>query len=343
MKIVRNISVASSLIVTCIIPAMAAVTIHTPSNGAEVESPVAVSATAITCASETVGVMGYSIDSSPDSEFVEGATLDQSVAVPPGTHTLHIKAWGDRGAVCVTDVTVTVNPGKPSDGPSGSVPKNAVTVSHLQSMNNWYASSDKGTVGHASGSSRVVSSPAIDGHSRQFVTRFVGSGGERYSLDFGEDRKVEHFFYDAWVYLNSSVTSVANLEMDMNQVMTNGWTVIYGVQCDGYKGTWDYTVNTGTPAHWHDHWLPSKAKCDLQSWKKNAWHHVQMSYSRNEEGKVTYGSVWLDGKENKIDVTVPSAFSLGWEPRLVTNFQLDGRGKSGSDTVYLGNLTISRW
>jgi len=326
MNMTGKLSIASTLIMTCAGMAMAAVTIHSPANGAEVESPMTLSATAISCASENVAVMGYSLDSSPDSTFAEGASLDRPVDLPPGTHTLHVKAWGDRGAVCVTDVTVTVKVGRPSAESVGVIPSNAKTVSHLQAMGNWRATSDRGTRGHASGSSKVVSSPAIDGPSREFVTHYEDEGGERYSLDFGDDTEATNFFYDAWVYPTSSVSNVANLEMDMNQVMHNGWTVTYGVQCDGYKGTWDYTINTGTPDHWHDHWLPSKAKCDLQSWKKNAWHHVQISYSRNDDGKVTYNSVWLDGVENKMDVTVPSAFALGWGPDLITNFHVEGAG-----------------
>jgi len=41
---------------------------------------------------------------------------------------------------------------------------------------------------------------------------------------------------------------------------------------------------------------------------------------------------------------VPSAFALGWGPTLLTNFQVDSAtsGKSSS-TVYLDELTISRW
>jgi hypothetical protein len=34
--------------------------------------------------------------------------------------------------------------------------------------------------------------------------------------------------------------------MDMNQVMPNGQIVIFGFQCDGWSGTWDYTANKGT-------------------------------------------------------------------------------------------------
>jgi hypothetical protein len=59
---------------------------------------------------------------------------------------------------------------------------------------------------------------------------------------------------------------------------------------------------------------------------------------------VTYQSVWLDGAEQAIDATVPSSFALGWQVGVVqTQFQVDGLGTSGVSTVYLDNLTISRW
>ena len=54
--------------------------------------------------------------------------------------------------------------------------------------------------------------------------------------------------------------------------------------------------------------------------------------------------VWLDGVEQVINETVPSAFALGWAPgAMVTNFQVDGIGTSGNATYYLDNLTIYRW
>jgi hypothetical protein len=53
--------------------------------------------------------------------------------------------------------------------------------------------------------------------------------------------------------------------------------------------------------------------------------------------------VWLDNVEQDLYITVPSAFSLGWTPTLLTNFQIDGLGVSGSAQVYLDNLTIYRW
>jgi hypothetical protein len=165
----------------------------------------------------------------------------------------------------------------------------------------------------------------------------------RYHVSFGDNTAATHFVYDAWVYLTNSAGAIANLEMDMNQVMPNGQTVIYGFQCDGYSSTWDYTANAGTPQKPSDAWRHTSVACNPRTWTRNAWHHVQIQYSRDSSGHVTYSSVTLDGAKHSINATVPSAFALGWAPTLLTNFQVDGLGSGGTATVYLSDLTITRW
>ncbi|HEX3661975.1 MAG TPA: hypothetical protein VHU89_11115, partial [Acidobacteriaceae bacterium] len=59
-------------------------------------------------------------------------------------------------------------------------------------------------------------------------------------------------------------------------------------------------------------------------------------------GNITYKSVTLDGTTHTINATAFNARSLGWGSSIVTNFQVDGKG-SGSATVYLDKLTVSRW
>jgi hypothetical protein len=82
----------------------------------------------------------------------------------------------------------------------------------------------------------------------------------------------------------------------------------------------------------------------VEVWQTDVWHHVQISYSRDTSGNVTYKSVWLDGAEQSINATVPSTFALGWKMGVVqTQFQIDGLGASGHNTVYVDDLTISRW
>lgn len=284
--------------------------------------------------------IGYSLDSNTDASIVSGAAIQTQIVAQSGTHVLHVKAWNNQGVGCVADVTIAVTD---SYSPSKSlIPANAISVKALQTSGAWQESHDPATGSSSTGAMSLASSPSMSGNARQFVTNFSNFGGEIYDVAFGNDPNATNFFYDGWVYLTNSTANMANLEMDMNQVMANGQTVIYGFQCDGNSGTWDYTANTGTPSKPVDAWIHSNAACNVRNWSKNTWHHVQISYSRDDAGNVTYHSVWLDGTESKLEKTVPSSFALGWTPTLLTNFQVDGLG-SGSNTVYLDNLTISRW
>jgi hypothetical protein len=227
---------------------------------------------------------------------------------------------------------------------STSAPSNAVGVAGIQALTSWLADADSAGTGSASGATGIVSNPALSGTARQFKTSFTGGGSERFYATFGVDAQSTHFLYDGYVYIASPSNDVANIEMDLNQVIGNGDTVIFGFQCDGYSKTWDYTENAGTPTSPNDVWVRSSAACNPQSWSANAWHHVQISYSHDASGNATYESVSLDGVKQTLNVTVPSAFALGWGAgAMVTNFQIDGMGASGTTTVYLDNLTISRW
>lgn len=327
-------------LLTIAAPAFAGVSVSSPGNGAEVSSPFKVSAYASSCSDQPVRAMGYSLDNSTDTTVVNSTSVDTSIRSGSGEHTLHVKAWGDRGASCVTDVTVKVT----DETSSSTVPFGATKVSSMQTFGDWKEKRDPAIGGGwSSGSMSLTGSPSRSGHARKFVTGFSRASGELYYLSFGDDTGATNFFYDAWLYLTNSAGKIENLEMDMNQTMSNGRTVIYGFQCDGSTSTWDYTKNAGSPRKYNDTWVHSHQYCNPRSWGDYQWHHVQISYSRNSSGDVTYKSVWLDGKEQPINATVPSAFDLGWDPTLLTNFQVDGLGAGGTSTVYLDELTISRW
>lgn len=222
-------------------------------------------------------------------------------------------------------------------------------VDSIQALNTWKQDYDTGTSGSsgtatAAGASSLVATPSLSGNAREFSTDYANYGGERYYVSFGKDPNATHFLYDVWIYLDSSVSSVANLEMDMNQVLANGQTIIYGFQCDGWTKTWDYTTNAGTPEVPVDKWLHSDQACDVHDWSLNTWHHVQVAYSRDDAGNVTYQTVWLDDVEQDINATTPSAFALGWGSTLLTNLQVDGKtAASGSSTLYMDKLTLYRW
>jgi hypothetical protein len=320
-------------------PAFAGVTVNSPFNGNEVSTSFNLSANASTCSSQNVVSMAYSLDNAKDIAIVYATSVQAKVSSSPGKHTLHVKAWGNHGAVCVTDVALSVV--TPASSPL--VPSNAVAVSGIQALTNWAGDTDQAGQGQSKGNTILTNAPAQSGYARQFQTAFLNNGDHRYYVRFGDDTEAHNFLYDGWVYFDGSVNQIGNLEMDMNQVMPNGQTVIFGFQCDGWTNTWDYTANTGTPTRPVDRWIHSKASCNVRNWGINKWHHVQVSYSRDDYGNVTYKSVWLDNVRQDINATVPSAFALGWEPVLLTNFQVDGMGSAGTHVVYLDNLTVYRW
>jgi hypothetical protein len=330
------------------------VSVSEPSNNSTVSSPFGLDATSTSCSSQSTSAMGYSLDSSSSTAIVYSTSVAASVTAAAGAHVLHVKSWGNAGAACDIDVNITVSgsgtasSGSSSAAPSGgsgpSVPSNAVSVTNIQALGDWVAVDDPGTDGSAAGAMAMVGSPSLSGNALEFYTTYTYYGGERYYANFGDDTTSNNFVYDGWVYLNDSSGSIANLEMDTNQTMSNGETVIFGFQCDGWAGTWDYAENAGTPTAPVDHWVNSSAACNVQTWAQNIWHHVQVSYSRDGYGNVTYQSVWLDGNQQQINATVPSAFALGWGSTLLTNFQVDSIAPGwSSSTIYLDDLAISRW
>jgi hypothetical protein len=321
------------------VPAFANVTVSSPGSGTSVASPFALTAAATPCSTQPVSAMGYSLDNSTSTTIVNGSSINAHVAAAAGAHTLHVKSWGNLGASCVSDVPITVLPGS-----APVIPANAIASTGIHALKTWQAAYDSGTgTGSATGTMSLINLPSVSGNAREFLTTYTNYGGERYSVLFGTDSTASNFVYDAWIYLASPTSGIANLEMDLNQTMANGQTVIFGFQCDGWSNTWDYTINAGTPQKPVDQWLHTTAYCNPRSWSANAWHHVQVSYSHDSMGNATYKSVWLDGVEQDLYATVPAAFALGWGPALLTNFQVDGIGVSGSSTVYLDNMTVYRW
>jgi hypothetical protein len=313
------------------------VTVTYPADNALLTSPFSISAAAGTCQSQSTVSMGYSLDASTHTSIVTGRSMHVPVVSSSGQHILHVKSWGAKGAACVADLHIKVLANEPA------IPDNVTVESNLQRLADWSGTHDPDTPGTSSGASRLVAAPSRSGLARAFSMSYTQASGQRFFTSFGVDAAATHFLYSAWIRLEPS-SSVANIEMDLNQVLDNGNTVIYGVQCDGYSGTWDYTINAGSPTAPIDRWIHSNLRCNPREWSRGTWHRVQLSYSRNAAGAVTYESVWLDGVRSDFEkATANSAFALGWSPTLITNFQLDGDGAEGTISAELDNLTIYRW
>jgi hypothetical protein len=330
-------------------PAHAAnITVASPVNGTTVASPIWVRAHNVGCDGLLPTAFGFSIDGS--GTLYAGVTHNDvdatKVGIASGTHTIHFKSWTSKGICPVVSTTFKVaggsstSTGSTSAGSTvSSIPSYAIGSANLDGKG-WISERDKGVPGSAQGSSVYpATTPSYD-DARKFYMTYSKHGGVRWHVSFAKDAAATHFIYDTYVYIVDPA-QVANLELDMNQVMSNGKTVIFGTQCSTYTKTWEYTYVSGGA-----HWKSSGIACNPKNWAAKTWHHVQIASHRNSSGQVTYDWVNLDGAHHVFNnATVYSAESLGWaKGDLLINFQMDGANAgSGSITAYIHKMTIFRW
>lgn len=320
------------------------ITIASPIPGSNDPSRVWIRAHNVGCNGLAPIFFGYSLDSSGyTNRGVTSYDIDTTTPVGAGTHTVHFKSWTQAGLCPVVDSTFSVGGsggGAPTGGPSGSIPYNAAVSAGLETSGNWEHNHDGGTGGWAKGSTVAPAYSPSGDEGREFYMLYSHYGGERYHLSFGNDPYATHFVYDAYVYVEDP-ENVQNIEMDMNQVMANGATVIYGAQCATASHSWEFTTLWGSNPHWN----PSNIPCNPASWSANSWHHVQIASHRDDSGMVTYDWVNLDGVQSYFShATGWSVRNLGWERGdLLINFQLDGREGNGSITAFAHQINIYRW
>lgn len=330
------------------------ITVASPVNGTTVTSPVWIRAHNVGCNGLTPTAFGYSLDDS--TGLTLGVTpFDVDVtnsSIPGGTHTVHFKSWTSAGVCPVIDTTFVV--GGTGSGPSSSgttssssgasttgAPANAIASADLDGASNWNAIHDGGTPGSSNGSSVYPASTPLYDDAREFYMTYTDKGGERWSLAFGKDANATHFILDTYVYLVDPA-QVQNLELDMNQVMPDGRTVILGTQCSSISGSWETAYTSGSL----DHWLGSNLWCDPRTWAPNQWHHVQIAMHRDDNGVVTHDWVTLDGSQQVFSgATGAAAQSLGWAGgTLLVNYQIEGENAgSGSVTSFIHKMTVIRW
>lgn len=326
------------------------ITIASPISGTNHSSPLWVRAHNIGCDGLAPTAFGFSIDNS--STLHPGVTrydIDTTgVSIAAGTHTIHFKSWTSNGVCPVASTTFTVG-GTTSSTPSNSTPSNTTvssipsyaTASAILDGKNWTGEHDAGTPGSSRGSTVYpATTPSYD-NARKFYMTYSSHGGERWHLTFAKSAAATHFVYDTYIYIVDPA-QVANIELDMNQVMSNGKTVIFGTQCSSYANRWQFTVESNGSSHWKS----SNVYCNPKTWAAKTWHHIQIASHRNSSGDVTYDWVNVDGRHSAFSGAYGySAKALGWVPGdLLINFQLDGAySGSGSITAYIHRLIVFHW
>ena len=334
----------------CSHAALAQVTVASPVNGTTIASSAWVRAHNVGCNGLAPIAFAFSIDDSADVTWgVTPYDIDVvNYAIAPGTHTVHFKSWTTSGECTPASTAFNVMGAAPVGAPpvapvapvSSDIPSYAVGSNDL-SLTEWQSEHDWGTPGDSQGSSVFPATTPSWDTGREMYMSYSYYGGQRWHLSFGNDGNAHNFVFDTYIYL-ANPDQVQNLELDMNQVTSNGETVIFGTQCSSISNTWEYTTVANNAPHWH----ASNLSCNPTSWAANTWHHIQIGYHRDDAGNVTHDWVNVDGNHSTFSGAVaPGGMWLGWaNGALLANYQVDGAlAGSGSITSYIHKTTIYRW
>lgn len=351
----RSLILSTLAVVSGVVSAQAAfaanITVASPVNGTSNSSPVWVRAHNVGCNGLAPTAFGFSVDNGGTTMGVTPFDIDVThYSISGGSHTIHFKAWTSAGICPVVNTTFSVG-GSSSGGTSGggtptpsspspSIPSYARASSDLDTSSNWAYEHDAGTPGSSRGSTAYPASVSGYDNAREFYMTYSGDGGERWHNSFATDGAATHFVMDTYVYVKDPY-QMANLELDLNQVMSNGETVIFGTQCSVYSHSWEWTYFSGGNPHWHS----SNIGCNPTTWAANTWHHIQVAYHRDNNGVVTHDWVNFDGTHHTFSgATAGSAKYMGWaRGDLLMNVQMDGHNGSGSITAYFHKTVFYRW
>lgn len=335
------------------LPAMAGVTVASPSNNASVGNSVhfVASAASPSCAK---GVSAMGVYTSPGvlAYVVNGAKLDKTINMSSGTRYPVVQEWDNCGWSGSVKLTLTVG-SSPVDQGSGS----GKTFYDLQSQSGWtgYALLPPSfgiCTSCTSGGSKTswswtqnVSSPSMDGKSTKssygggtvqwgdilWNNHLIGDFSSQGLPDFSKSLapSLHYFTYDVYFWIGNTADSQA-LEFDINQFV-NGKSYIWGHECriDGGH-EWDTWSNPG------QHWVPSGVPCNPKS---NAWNHLTLQVQRTSDGHLLFHSITLNGNTATLDrYDTPTA--TNWYG-ITVNYQIDSDKYGTPYSVYLDKFTFS--
>jgi hypothetical protein len=337
------------------LPAMAGVTVNSPSNGATVGSPVHFVASAASPACSK-GVSAVGIYTSPGvlAYVVNGTKLDTYVSMASGTQYPVVQEWDNCGWSAKVQLTVTVGSSANNNGSGGGK-----TFYNLQHGSGWngYAllppnfpicSTCTSTGSNVSWSwVQNVSSPSMDGMSTKssynggttqwadilWNNHLIGDFSSQGLPDFSKTLvpSLHNFTYDVYFWIGNTSNSQA-LEFDINQFV-GGKSYIWGHECriDGGH-EWDTWNNS------QQKWVPSGIPCNPKS---NAWNHLTIQVQRTTDGHLLFKSITLNGYTatlNRYDMPT----STNWYG-VTVNYQIDSDYYKTPYSVYLDKFTFSAW
>ena len=319
----------------------AGVTVSSPAAGSAAGSPVHFVASATS--THPITAMRIYVDNL-SVYLVSASSLNTSVTMSAGTHSVVVQAWDSTGAVFKMPLSLTVSGSAPTPTPTPAAtptplpapPAGAVVKSNIDQMAGW----ESCTVcagANASGPVATYSmvenqaSPSLDG----LAAKFSISGTTPYSdalwwKQLGAADTATHLKYDVDFYITNPGVAQA-LEFDNNQ--SDGvHKFIYGTQCNIKGGHWDVWGNAA------GNWLSTGIACSAPT--AFVWHHLTWEFQRTATNVIFVGFTY-DGVTHYVNRSYPARGSSVHEMNVA--FQMDGDFAMHAYSTWLDRVTLTYW
>lgn len=317
--------------------------VTSPSNNSTINGTANFVATATTSCSAGVASMGIYTAPNQLAYVVNGASLNTTLSLSPGTYNTVVEEWDKCGGAATTPITIKVA--------SGS------SFSNLQAAGGWsgYAQQPPsygdctGCLPSGPGTTwaeyQGVKSPSLSNDATQFNiggdmvytdvlwnNHLIGDGSSQGMPDTNHTLvpTLSNFTYDVYFYGSNLAASQA-LEFDVNQFFNNmGFT--WGHECRIAGGNeWDIWDNTSAQ------WIATGVACNPI---ENSWNHLTIQVSRTSSNQLLYQSITLNGNTATLNKTSGPFSAPGWWG-ITVNYQMDGNNVQTPYTVYVDKLTFT--
>ncbi|MGA8540787.1 MAG: hypothetical protein WB566_14890 [Terriglobales bacterium] len=327
--------------ITITVSNQSGVHVTAPVNNATVGSPVNFVATSTSTCAKGVASMGIYTAPYQLAYVSNGASLNASLSLAPGTYNTVVEEWDNCGGAATTPITITV-------------PKSGKSFTNVQQSGGW-AEAGQGapdfidcnpcgpqiTFSMAQG----IKSPSLSGSATKFN---IGGTGPYWDVLFNNHLigdlssqglldqnhtivpNVHNFNYDVYFY-GSNLPAAQALEFDINQFY-DGMGFIWGHECRIAGGNmWDIWDNL------NQHWVSTGIPCNPVN---NAWNHLTIQVQRTASNQLWYQSITLNGVTHTVNEYYNPGSAPGWYG-ITVNYQMDGNGVQSPYSTFLDELTFT--
>ena len=294
--------------------------------------------------------------------------LDAWIVVPPGAHSVYVKAWDSSSLNSTPAYEFNVT------GFSTPVPPtSATTVTRIAESSAWVVDNDSGVGGQCNDGSLGSFENAADpntGNSPDYPHTgqlFVLTSKCQYddSLFYVKDSKHSYaadanFLWDFWFYIPASVSSstVQALEFDFFQALQLSDGVhefMFGSQCNYVSNQWQIWLPQGGDLTWVNTGL---TPCQFST---GGWHHATYFLQRvtadgyqkipatftpasDQNTGLRFGTLTIDGNTLYLGglsySTIPNP---KWAPVLGLQHQLDSSKSGVTIKEYVDKESVAAW